>query len=82
MMAFLVASLKSADAVEEPHRDLTSCESNMDASISTTRVMLLGAALLALGTTMFYSIPGMIAQDAKGSHLVNAFYCSAITLAT
>lgn len=46
------------------------------------RVFLLGAALLTTGTMGFYLIPGMINEDASGLRIVNAFYCSAVTLTT
>lgn len=52
--------------------------------LSTARVLLVGAALLAMGTIGFYYIPGMIKKDVDfpGNHLINAFYCAAITLTT
>jgi hypothetical protein len=43
---------------------------------------MLGASLLTIGTLGFYCIPGMILDGAAGSHLVNAFYCAAMTLTT
>jgi hypothetical protein len=51
-------------------------------SLSSERVMMLGAGLLAVGTLGFYFIPGMIVDGAPGTRLVNAVYCSAITLTT
>ena len=51
-------------------------------STSSGRVLGLGAVILAAGAAGFHEIPGMIASDAPGSKLVNAFYCSAITLTT
>jgi hypothetical protein len=50
--------------------------------LSPYRVIALGSGLLAIGTLGFYSIPGMIADSAEGSRVVNAFYCAAITLTT
>ena len=49
---------------------------------SSARVIGLGSLLVALGTAGFLMIPGLIAVDAKGDKLVNAFYCSCITLTT
>lgn len=49
---------------------------------STLRVLMVGALLLCIGTLAFYNIPGMIKKDVEGNHLVNSFYCAAITLAT
>ena len=53
-----------------------------EGKISTLRVSLLGVALVALGTLGFHEIPGMIAENAEGTRLVNAFYCAIITLTT
>jgi len=53
-----------------------------DYHVSRVRVSMLGGFLLLLGTLGFYVLPGMIQKDAPGSKLVNAFYCSAITLTT
>lgn len=50
--------------------------------ISPIRVILLGATLLMIGTMGFYSIPGMISDEAEGTPIVNAFYCASITLMT
>jgi hypothetical protein len=50
--------------------------------ISPIRVIFLGATILFLGTIGFYFIPGMIAEDAEGTPIVNAFYCASITLMT
>ena len=55
---------------------------NGDTTISPVRVVLLGILLLFIGTMGFYYLPGMIATNAKGSKLVNAIYCSVITLTT
>jgi hypothetical protein len=49
---------------------------------SPLRVLIVGALLLSIGTLAFYNIPGMIKKDVGGNHLVNSFYCAAITLAT
>jgi hypothetical protein len=49
---------------------------------STVRILMVGALLLTIGTLAFYNIPGMIKKDVGGNHLVNSFYCAAITLAT
>jgi hypothetical protein len=53
-----------------------------DGAISSVRVVLLGIMLLTIGAIGFYNLPGMISTDAKGSRLVNAIYCSTITLTT
>lgn len=50
--------------------------------LSSTRVVLLGCLLVAVGAVGFHQIPGMIAEGAEGSKLVNAFYCSVMTLTT
>ena len=62
--------------------------------LSTARVLLLGLALLSVATLGFYAIPGLVTVDnddgiAKETsttihmpHLINAFYCAAITLTT
>ena len=50
--------------------------------LSSTRVTLLGLFLVALGAVGFHEIPGMIAEGAEGSKLVNSFYCSVMTLTT
>jgi hypothetical protein len=57
-------------------------ELNVDSKLSPDRVALLGVALIMFGMAGFYSIPGMIIDDAGGSKLNNAFYCSVITLTT
>ena len=53
-------------------------------NLSTARVLLVGAALLTVGTLGFYYIPGLIQKDmdSPGNHLINAFYCASITLTT
>lgn len=50
--------------------------------LSSTRVILLGIGLVTAGAIGFHEIPGMIAENAEGSKLVNAFYCSVMTLTT
>lgn len=50
--------------------------------LSPERVILMGIGLILLGMIGFDQIPGLIADDANGSRLVNAFYCSVITLTT
>jgi hypothetical protein len=57
--------------------------SNLDETkLSPDRVFLLGAGLIGFGMLGFYSLPGMIVDDAGGSKLINAFYCSVISLTT
>jgi hypothetical protein len=50
--------------------------------LSSSRVVLVGMGLVGIGMAGFYYIPGLMAEDEKGDRLVNAFYCSAITLTT
>uniref|UniRef100_A0A6S8JS36 Potassium channel domain-containing protein n=1 Tax=Amphora coffeiformis TaxID=265554 RepID=A0A6S8JS36_9STRA len=65
--------------------------------LSTARVLLMGAALLAVGTFGFYYIPGLmitppnkdVVDSTNGNHhhhhhhhLIHAFYCASITLTT
>ncbi|EEC50899.1 predicted protein [Phaeodactylum tricornutum CCAP 1055/1] len=50
--------------------------------LSPWRILFLGVSLLAMGTFAFLRIPGLMVDNAKGDPLVNAFYCSVITLTT
>jgi hypothetical protein len=50
--------------------------------LSPDRVMLLGAGIIGFGMIGFYSIPGLIKDDATGSAFVNSFYCAVVTLTT
>ncbi|KAL7537575.1 hypothetical protein ACHAWF_005820 [Thalassiosira exigua] len=50
--------------------------------LSSHRLLAVATGLLAVGTIGFHCIDGMIAKDAGGTHWINAFYCSAITLTT
>jgi len=50
--------------------------------LSPDRVMMLGCGLVMMGMIGFYTLPGMIVEDAGGSKSVNAFYCSVMTLTT
>jgi hypothetical protein len=50
--------------------------------LSPQRVAMVGAALIAFGMTGFLMIPGLLVEGAKGSPLVNSFYCSVMTLTT
>mmetsp|Transcript_8271 Transcript_8271/g.13373 ORF Transcript_8271/g.13373 Transcript_8271/m.13373 type:complete len:160 (+) Transcript_8271:47-526(+) len=52
------------------------------ADLSTSRLLAVATTLIVIGTIGFHSIKGMIDEDAGGNHLVNAFYCSAMTLTT
>ena len=63
--------------------DLLPAEPGMK-DLSTVRVLLVGAALLSIGTTGFYHLPGMIkgGGDDGSNRLVNAFYCATMTLTT
>mmetsp|Transcript_12038 Transcript_12038/g.20418 ORF Transcript_12038/g.20418 Transcript_12038/m.20418 type:complete len:208 (-) Transcript_12038:261-884(-) len=51
-------------------------------AVSTGRVMLLGVALVLFSALGFFVLPGMISEDAGGSHAVNAIYCAVMTLTT
>mmetsp|Transcript_19912 Transcript_19912/g.25647 ORF Transcript_19912/g.25647 Transcript_19912/m.25647 type:complete len:233 (-) Transcript_19912:153-851(-) len=57
-----------------------------EVGFAAERVFLLGAILLLIGTAGFYNIPGMVVLDddekSKRNHLVDSFYCAAITLTT
>jgi hypothetical protein len=50
--------------------------------LSPDRVVLLGAGIVGFGMIGFYSIPGLIKEDATGFGLVNSFYCAVMTLTT
>lgn len=50
--------------------------------VNPDRVFMLGVMLMGITSMGFYSIEGMIADDAGGSREVNAFYCAAVTLTT
>lgn len=50
--------------------------------LSPQRVAIVGAILIAFGMIGFLILPGLISDEASGSRLVNAFYCSVITLTT
>jgi hypothetical protein len=67
-----IKSRRVTESIEKEEIDL----------ISPLRVAILGLMLLSTGAAGFYHLPGMIANDAKGSRLVNSIYCSAITLTT
>ena len=69
------AAAAASVAVEEDEEKLQQVQSPL-------RVLIVGALLLTIGTLAFRNIPGMIKKDVGGNHLVNAFYCAAITLAT
>eukprot|EP00531_Pseudo-nitzschia_arenysensis_P013252 CAMPEP_0116156346 /NCGR_PEP_ID=MMETSP0329-20121206/22784_1 /TAXON_ID=697910 /ORGANISM="Pseudo-nitzschia arenysensis, Strain B593" /LENGTH=195 /DNA_ID=CAMNT_0003653425 /DNA_START=16 /DNA_END=600 /DNA_ORIENTATION=+ len=60
----------------EPEND------EMLGDLSPVRVAVVGTSLIVLGMIGFYTIPGLIAPDAGGSPLVNAFYCAVMTLTT
>ncbi|KAL7567613.1 hypothetical protein ACA910_000209 [Epithemia clementina (nom. ined.)] len=57
--------------------------------LAAGRVLFLGALLLFVGTMGFYFLPGMIVlneddleKTSNRNHLVDSFYCAAITLTT
>lgn len=55
---------------------------DIDQGLSPSRVAGVGSVLVVLGMIGFYTIPGLISPDAGGNPLVNAFYCSVMTLTT
>jgi hypothetical protein len=55
---------------------------NKKGRLSSSRIILLGTALVMVCTLGFYTLPGMIDEKATGSHLVNSFYCAVMTLTT
>jgi hypothetical protein len=56
--------------------------SDEEKKLSPDRVFMLGCGLIMLGMIGFYTLPGMIVDDAGGSKSINAFYCSIMTLTT
>ena len=50
--------------------------------LSTPRVAAMAIGIVTAGALGFYYLPGMISEDATGSRVVNAIYCSCITLTT
>ena len=50
--------------------------------VSEYRLITLALLLLTVGTAGFYHIPGLLQEDASGSKIVNAFYCTVMTLTT
>lgn len=50
--------------------------------LSAIRVVLLGAGLVFFGMIGFYILPGLIHEEAGGSHAINSFYCAVMTLTT
>mmetsp|Transcript_19800 Transcript_19800/g.45165 ORF Transcript_19800/g.45165 Transcript_19800/m.45165 type:complete len:232 (+) Transcript_19800:169-864(+) len=57
-------------------------ESEIPPKLSPTRVLFVGTALIVLGMIGFHTIPDLIAPDAGGNPIINAFYCSVMTLTT
>ena len=79
----VVAAASTPNVVDDEDEDLLlSAPSAADQTLSSSRVILVGMGLVGAGMLGFYYIPGLLDQDAKGDRLVNAFYCSAITLTT
>jgi hypothetical protein len=81
------ASKKQPSEVPTKPEVSTKKSSSSDASLpepvlSPDRVMLLGAGIIGFGMVGFYSIPGLIKEEAAGSRLVNSFYCAVMTLTT
>jgi len=50
--------------------------------VSEFRLITLAAVLITIGTGGFYLLPGMIKEGAEGLRLVNAYYCTIMTLTT
>ncbi|CAJ1966456.1 unnamed protein product [Cylindrotheca closterium] len=65
-----------------PEQDYLVSKATTKKILSTHRVISSGAGLILFGMTGFYTIPGMIADGAEGSKLVNSFYCSVMSLTT
>jgi hypothetical protein len=85
--AAAAAKKQSSDVVTKPEVSVTTSSSTSASSLpepvlSPDRVMSLGAGIIGFGMLGFYSIPGLIKDDATGSRLVNSFYCAVTTLTT
>ena len=65
---------------QRTHTRLSTAESA--SAVSPQRVTILGVSLIVFSALGFYVLPGMIAEDADGSPIVNAIYCAVITLTT
>jgi hypothetical protein len=50
--------------------------------VSEQRLVALAVLLLTVGMAGFYFLPGMLQEDVEGSRVVNAFYCTVMTLTT
>ena len=72
---------KTRELLEETAQ-ATMPKANKKRRLSSPRIILLGVALVTLCTLVFYILPGMIDENATGSHLVNSFYCAVMTLTT
>ena len=75
------SSSSIGDAVEKASPQ-TTFASQLEPKLSPSRVLTLGTGLVVLGMIGFHEIDGLIVEDAGGSKLINAFYCSVITLTT
>ena len=54
-----------------------------ESELSKTLTLVVGLTLLGATTAVYYTDGhGLIDDDAKGSKLINAFYCAAMTLTT
>lgn len=71
-----------ADDLNEVNKEAKAKKAHAGENLSSIKVSLLGIALLAVTTVGFYNIPGMMDEKASGSRLVNALFCSVMTLTT
>ena len=78
-----IATISGGDTTRAPIAPFqTAFPSQMESTLSSARVISLGLGLVLLGMVGFYEIDGLIVEDAGGSKLINAFYCTVITLTT
>jgi hypothetical protein len=55
---------------------------NSKTEVSEQRLVALAVMLLTIGMAGFYFLPGMLQEGVEGSRVVNAFYCTVMTLTT
>jgi hypothetical protein len=73
----------SSSSSSPPTSTETESEETGDHDLSTTRIIIVGITLLTIATAGFYiDGHGLISDNAKGSKIVNAFYCAVMTLTT
>jgi hypothetical protein len=80
-----------ADTTTGPSKVITTLSTDpplLEGNLSTIRVIVIGTLILIVATAGFYYIPGLIDKEQYNEdapevhHLVDAFYCAAITLST